>query len=34
MDEPNLDIYDAAGGKLLRSVAHVGTTPTLMVTPE
>ena len=26
-------IYDAATGKLLRSVAHVGTTPTLMVTP-
>jgi hypothetical protein len=25
---------DAAGGKWLRTVAHVGTTPTLMVTPE
>ncbi len=34
MDDPNLDIYDAAGGKWLRTVAHVGTTPTLMVTPE
>jgi methylamine dehydrogenase heavy chain len=34
MDDPNLDIYDAEGGKLLRSVAHVGTTPALMVTPE
>jgi methylamine dehydrogenase heavy chain len=34
IDDPNLDIYDAAAGKLLRSVAHVGTSPTLMVTPE
>ncbi|GAC1300198.1 MAG: hypothetical protein NVS9B2_23930 [Steroidobacteraceae bacterium] len=33
IDAPDLDIYDAASGKLLRSVAHVGTTPTLMVTP-
>ena len=30
---PGLDIYDAASGKLLRSVAEVGTTPTLLVTP-
>ncbi len=34
IDDPNLDIYDAAAGKLLRSVAHVGTSPTLMVTPR
>ncbi len=33
IDNPNLDIYDAAGGNWLRSVGHVGTTPTLMVTP-
>jgi methylamine dehydrogenase heavy chain len=33
IDVPNLDIYDAASGKLLRSVDHVGTTPTIMVTP-
>jgi methylamine dehydrogenase heavy chain len=33
IDAPTLDIYDAAGGKLLRSVDHVGTTPTIMVTP-
>jgi len=26
-------IYDAATGKLLRFVQHVGTTPTIMVTP-
>jgi len=29
----DLDIYDAAAGKLLRSVDHIGTTPTIMVTP-
>ncbi|HUX72484.1 MAG TPA: amine dehydrogenase large subunit [Steroidobacteraceae bacterium] len=29
----DLDVYDAISGKLLRSVAHVGTTPTLLVTP-
>jgi methylamine dehydrogenase heavy chain len=28
-----LDVYDAAGGRFLRSVDHVGTTPTVMVTP-
>jgi methylamine dehydrogenase heavy chain len=33
IDAPNLDIYDAAGGTLLRSVDHIGTTPTIMVTP-
>jgi methylamine dehydrogenase heavy chain len=34
IEDPNLEIYDAAGGKLLRTVAHVGTSPTVMVTPE
>jgi len=29
----DLDIYDAASGKLLRSVDHIGTSPTLLVTP-
>lgn len=29
----DLDIYDSASGKLLRSVDHIGTTPTIMVTP-
>jgi methylamine dehydrogenase heavy chain len=33
IDGTDLDVYDAASGKLLRSVAHVGTTPTIMVTP-
>ncbi len=33
IDGTDLDIYDAASGKLLRSVEHVGTTPTIMVTP-
>ena len=33
IDSTDLDIYDASNGKLLRSVAHVGTTPTIMVTP-
>jgi methylamine dehydrogenase heavy chain len=33
LDRTDLDIYDAASGKLLRSVDHVGTTPTVMVTP-
>ncbi len=33
IDVPNLDVYDAASGKLLRSVEHIGTTPTIMVTP-
>jgi methylamine dehydrogenase heavy chain len=33
MDSTDLDIYDAASGKLLRSVEHVGTTPTVLVTP-
>jgi len=33
LDRTDLDIYDAASGKLLRSVEHVGTTPTVMVTP-
>jgi methylamine dehydrogenase heavy chain len=33
LESSDLDIYDAASGKLLRSVDHVGTTPTIMVTP-
>ena len=34
IDAPTLDIYDASSGRLLRSVDHIGTTPTIMVTPE
>jgi methylamine dehydrogenase heavy chain len=33
LESSDLDIYDAASGKLLRSVDHIGTTPTIMVTP-
>ena len=33
IDATDLNIYDAATGKLCRSVEHVGTTPTIMVTP-
>ena len=33
IDGTDLDVYDAASGKFLRSVEHVGTTPTIMVTP-
>src|SRR5450631_1153117 len=33
VDATDLDIYDAGSGKLLRSLAHVGTSPTIMVTP-
>jgi methylamine dehydrogenase heavy chain len=33
IDKPVLDIYDAADGRLLRSVDQVGTTPALLVTP-
>jgi len=33
MDSSDLDVYDASSGKLERSVEHVGTTPTLLVTP-
>jgi methylamine dehydrogenase heavy chain len=33
IDSTDLDVYDAANGKLLRTVAHIGTTPTIMVTP-
>jgi methylamine dehydrogenase heavy chain len=33
IDGTDLDIYDAASGKLLRTVDHIGTTPTIMVTP-
>jgi methylamine dehydrogenase heavy chain len=34
IDSTDLDIYDAASGRLLRSVDHIGTTPTVMVTPS
>ncbi len=33
IESSDLDIYDASNGRLLRSVEHVGTTPTLLVTP-
>lgn len=33
MDSTDLDIYDGSSGTFLRSVAHVGTTPALIVTP-
>jgi methylamine dehydrogenase heavy chain len=33
IESPGLDIYDASSGQLLRSVDHIGTTPTIMVTP-
>ena len=33
IESTDLDIYDAASGKLLRSVDHIGTSPTIMVTP-
>ena len=33
IDKPVLDIYDAADGRLLRTVDQVGTTPALLVTP-
>jgi methylamine dehydrogenase heavy chain len=33
LDSTTLDIYDASSGTLLRSVEHVGTTPTVMVNP-
>ncbi len=33
IDSAILDIYDASSGKPLRSVDHIGTTPTIMVTP-
>ena len=33
IDGTDLDIYDAASGKLLRSVDHIGTSPTLLVSP-
>jgi methylamine dehydrogenase heavy chain len=32
-DSSTLDIYDGIGGRLLRSVENIGTTPTVMVTP-
>ncbi len=33
LDSTDLDVYDAGSGKLLRTVEHIGTTPTIMVTP-
>jgi len=33
VDGTDLDVYDAGSGKLLRTVEHIGTTPTIMVTP-
>jgi methylamine dehydrogenase heavy chain len=33
IDSNVLDVYDPASGKLLRSVANVGTSPTLLLTP-
>jgi methylamine dehydrogenase heavy chain len=33
IDATDLDIYDASSGQLLRTVDHIGTTPTIMVTP-
>lgn len=33
IESSTLDIYDATSGQWLRSVEHVGTTPTLLVTP-
>jgi methylamine dehydrogenase heavy chain len=32
-DSSILDVYEAGSGRLLRSVDHIGTTPTIMVTP-
>jgi methylamine dehydrogenase heavy chain len=32
-DSSTLDVYDGTTGRLLRSVEHIGTTPTIMVTP-
>ena len=33
IDATDLDVYDASSGQHLRSVEHIGTTPTIMVTP-
>lgn len=33
LDGTDLDVYEAASGKLLRTVDHVGTSPTILVTP-
>jgi methylamine dehydrogenase heavy chain len=33
IESSDLDIYDAANGRLLRSVDHIGTTPTVLITP-
>ncbi|HLN49857.1 MAG TPA: amine dehydrogenase large subunit, partial [Steroidobacteraceae bacterium] len=29
----DLDVYDASSGRFLRTVEHIGTSPTIMVTP-
>lgn len=33
IESSTLDVYDATSGEYLRSVEHVGTTPTILVTP-
>ena len=33
IESSTLDVYDATSGQYLRSVEHVGTTPTILVTP-
>jgi len=33
IESTTLDVYDATSGEYLRSVEHVGTTPTILVTP-
>jgi methylamine dehydrogenase heavy chain len=33
IDAPTLDVFDPVSGKLLRSIANVGTSPTVLVTP-
>lgn len=33
LDSPDLDIYDATSGRLLRTVKNIATTPSLLVTP-
>lgn len=33
MESTDLDVYEPATGKLLRSIGHVGTSPALLVTP-
>jgi methylamine dehydrogenase heavy chain len=33
LDGTDLDVYEASSGRLLRTVDHIGTSPTIMVTP-